>query len=237
MTEEAKHGLRAHRRAAAGAGGHRRRAHQGPRRTTGSAAASAADPSAALRVWARSPCSKADELVRAHVADPAAQSATVDRFLDDLDADGVRRGVHRDRRDGAACVRPAATHWPTVVSEFDTVAGRLRRARPDHACRRTGRGGQAARSRSRRSTSISPTPPTTRRPRCGWSRRLLSRQGRRPHAWISFNTAVSQRWSERGQPGRRHRARRAAGAAEAGRGRRRGRRGRGAAVPVRPRPR
>src|SRR6478609_9223768 len=28
---------------------------------------------------------KADELVRAHVADPAAQAATVDRFLDDLD--------------------------------------------------------------------------------------------------------------------------------------------------------
>ena len=35
---------------------------------------------------------RAGELVRGYVAEPAQQSATVDRFLDDLDADGALRG-------------------------------------------------------------------------------------------------------------------------------------------------
>ena len=39
---------------------------------------------------------KAEELVRAHVADPAAQAATVDRFLDEIDQMAPVGGEHRD---------------------------------------------------------------------------------------------------------------------------------------------
>ncbi|MCV7431219.1 F0F1 ATP synthase subunit B/delta [Mycolicibacterium bacteremicum] len=67
---------------------------------------------------------KAEELVRAHVADPAAQSATVDRFLDDLDQmapseasveTGATAGLRAASREALA----------TLVSEFDSVAGGL----------------------------------------------------------------------------------------------------------------
>mgnify|MGYP003475178635 FL=1 len=68
---------------------------------------------------------KADELVRAHVADPAAQAATVDRFLDELDQ---MTSSEASIETGATARQRAASRdsRATVVSEFDTVAGRLR---------------------------------------------------------------------------------------------------------------
>lgn len=68
---------------------------------------------------------KADELVRAHVADPAAQAATVDRFLDELDQ---MTSSEASIETGATARLRAASRdsLAAVVSEFDTVAGRLR---------------------------------------------------------------------------------------------------------------
>lgn len=68
---------------------------------------------------------KADELVRAHVADPAAQAATVDRFLDELDQ---MTSSEATIETGATARLRAASRdaLATVVSEFDSVAGRLK---------------------------------------------------------------------------------------------------------------
>ena len=71
---------------------------------------------------------KADELVRAHVADPAAQAATVDRFLDELDQMAPRRRPSRPAQ-RLGCVPPAATALAAVVGEFDD-GGRSASARP-----------------------------------------------------------------------------------------------------------
>lgn len=68
---------------------------------------------------------KASELVRAHIADPAAQAATVDRLLDELE-DMAPSSVTLDT---AASVRLRAASrqaLATLSEEFDTVAGRLR---------------------------------------------------------------------------------------------------------------
>lgn len=68
---------------------------------------------------------KAGELVRAHVADPAAQSATVDRFLDELD--GMTSSEATIETGATSRLRSASRDaLAAVVSEFDTVAGRLR---------------------------------------------------------------------------------------------------------------
>ena len=68
---------------------------------------------------------KADELVRAHVADPAAQAATVDRFLDELDQMAPSEAVIET---GATARLRAASReaLAALVSEFDAVAGDLR---------------------------------------------------------------------------------------------------------------
>lgn len=68
---------------------------------------------------------KADELVRAHVADPAAQSATVDRFLAELDEMAPSDAVIET---GASARLRAASRdaLSAVTGEFDAVAGRLR---------------------------------------------------------------------------------------------------------------
>lgn len=67
---------------------------------------------------------KADELVRAHVADPAAQSATVDRFLDELDQMAPASAMFET----AASLRLRAASRAALVvltGEFDDVAGNL----------------------------------------------------------------------------------------------------------------
>jgi F-type H+-transporting ATPase subunit delta len=67
---------------------------------------------------------KADELVRAHVADPAAQAATVDRFLDEIEqmapsAVSIETGA-------AARLRAASRDAMAALTEtFDGVAGDL----------------------------------------------------------------------------------------------------------------
>jgi ATP synthase F0 subunit b/ATP synthase F1 delta subunit len=68
---------------------------------------------------------KADELVRAHVSDPAAQAATVDRFLDELDQMApssavIETGAYARLRAASRAARVALTH------EFDDVAGNLK---------------------------------------------------------------------------------------------------------------
>lgn len=68
---------------------------------------------------------KAAELVRQHVADPAAQAATVDRFLDELDSMSSSTAVIET---GASARLRAASRqaMATLSEEFDSVAGRLR---------------------------------------------------------------------------------------------------------------
>jgi ATP synthase F0 subunit b/ATP synthase F1 delta subunit len=65
---------------------------------------------------------KADELVRAHVADPAAQAATVDRFLDELDQMAPSAFVLET---GASARLRAASReaQAALVAKFDDVAG------------------------------------------------------------------------------------------------------------------
>ena len=86
---------------------------------------------------------KADEMVRAHVADPAAQAATVDRFLDELDEMAPSDGGGRDRRSRSVCAPPAGMRSPRWSTKFDDVARRSARPRADHAGRRAGGGGHA----------------------------------------------------------------------------------------------
>ncbi len=67
---------------------------------------------------------KAADLVRAHVSDPAAQSSTVDRLLDELDQMAPSTAVIET---GATARLRAASRdaLATVVSRFDDVAGGL----------------------------------------------------------------------------------------------------------------
>ncbi|MCW2516896.1 MAG: synthase, delta subunit [Mycobacterium sp.] len=68
---------------------------------------------------------KADELVRAHVADSAAQAATIDRFLDELDQMAPSSAVIET----SAFARLRAASRAALVEltkEFDDVAGSLR---------------------------------------------------------------------------------------------------------------
>src|ERR1700712_1939424 len=71
---------------------------------------------------------KADELVRAHVSDPAAQSATVDRFLAELDEMAPSDAVIET---GASARLRAASRaaLSALTEEFDDVAGRRPEAR------------------------------------------------------------------------------------------------------------
>ncbi|MGK2870134.1 MAG: F0F1 ATP synthase subunit B/delta [Mycobacterium sp.] len=67
---------------------------------------------------------KAADLVRAHVADPAAQAATVDRFLDDLDQMAPSEAVIET---GATAGLRAASReaLANLVAEFDSAASGL----------------------------------------------------------------------------------------------------------------
>jgi ATP synthase F0 subunit b/ATP synthase F1 delta subunit len=68
---------------------------------------------------------QADELVRSHVADPAAQSATVDRFLAELDEMAPSSAVIETA--ASARLRAASREaFSALTDEFDRVAGRLR---------------------------------------------------------------------------------------------------------------
>ena len=68
--------------------------------------------------------SRASELVRGHVSDPARQSATVDRFLDELDAMAPSNAVIEDA--ATAKLRSASREsLATVVERFDEVTADL----------------------------------------------------------------------------------------------------------------
>jgi F-type H+-transporting ATPase subunit delta len=68
---------------------------------------------------------KAGEIVRQHVADPAAQAATVDRFLDDLD--GMSSSTATIETGASNRLRAASRQaMAALTEEFDNVAGRLR---------------------------------------------------------------------------------------------------------------
>jgi ATP synthase F1 delta subunit/ATP synthase F0 subunit b len=67
---------------------------------------------------------KAAELVRAHVADPAAQAATVDRFLADLDQ-MAPSSVVIETSESARLRASSRQALSALTSEFDTVAGGL----------------------------------------------------------------------------------------------------------------
>ena len=68
---------------------------------------------------------KAAELVRAHVADPAAQAATVDRFLDELDEMAPSDDRRRDRCDGATARRQPRGARRSGRRSSTSVAGGL----------------------------------------------------------------------------------------------------------------
>lgn len=68
---------------------------------------------------------KAGDLVRAHVADPAAQAATVDRFLGELDEMAPSEAVIETS--ASASLRAASREaLATLTKQFDETAGRLR---------------------------------------------------------------------------------------------------------------
>ena len=67
---------------------------------------------------------RAGELVNEHVSDAGAQSATVDRFLDELDAMAPSEAVVADR--ATARLRAASREsLATLVDKFDQVAADL----------------------------------------------------------------------------------------------------------------
>jgi F-type H+-transporting ATPase subunit delta len=68
---------------------------------------------------------KAADLVRAHVADPVAQAATVDSFLDDLD-DMAPSSVAIETGASARLRSASRQAFAALSEEFDNVAGRLR---------------------------------------------------------------------------------------------------------------
>lgn len=68
---------------------------------------------------------KAADLVRQHVADQAAQAATVDRFIDDLD--GMSSSTANIETGASVRLRAASRQAMAALTEaFDNVAGRLR---------------------------------------------------------------------------------------------------------------
>jgi F-type H+-transporting ATPase subunit delta len=71
--------------------------------------------------------SRAGELVREHVSDPDAQSATVDRFIDELDAMAPSEAVIEDR--ATARLRAASRQsLAQLVTKFDEVTADLKPA-------------------------------------------------------------------------------------------------------------
>lgn len=71
---------------------------------------------------------RAEELVRAHVADPAAQAATVDRFLDELEAmaDSGASATSNLETGASVNLRAASREaLAALVKKFDEVAGGL----------------------------------------------------------------------------------------------------------------
>ena len=227
-------GLRAHRSAADRAGWCRRRAHQGPRRATGSVACASSSSDSCARGSATSRSRRPTNSCAPTSPTPPRKSATVDRFLDELDEmapsdavvetgasappacrqpRGARRAGQRVRRRRGRSQTPGLT---TLADELASVVTLLidEPALTKHLAE--------------------PTDDPTAKVRLV-DRLLSDKVGE--HAAKLLRTAVSQRWSTESDlvDGIEHIG--PAGAAEARRGRRPGRRGRGSAVPLRSRAR
>ena len=111
---------------------------------------------------------RAGDLVRDFVSDPAEQSATVDRFLDELDEMAPSSTVFED----AVTAKLRAASRESVAK----VVEQLRRSRrePRHRStdglgQRSGIGGRSCCAGSRCWPGIWPTPPATQPPRCSSS--------------------------------------------------------------------
>ena len=124
--------------------------HQGARCAAGSVAARPADPAACGRNSVPNLCASAGELVRGHVADPEQQSATVDRFLDELDAMAPSERGHRDRVIGEAALGEPARRWPHWSDRVRRGDERSRHRGLSTLADELAVGGQAAVARDRR---------------------------------------------------------------------------------------
>ena len=138
---------------------------------------------------------RAGDLVRDFVSDPAEQSATVDRFLDELDEMAPSSTVFADA--ATAKLRAASRESvATVVEQFDGVVADLDADGLTKLGRRSGIGGEAAAPRAgagqasgrplrglrcqgaaRRATAVAARFPM---PRSTYSRPLCRSAGRRP---------------------------------------------------------
>ena len=136
---------------------------------------------------------KADELVRAHVADPAAQSATVDRFLDELDQMAPSDAVIET---GASARLRAASReaLAALTDEFDDVAGNLRTPGLTTLADELAVGGQAAdrRAGADQAPRRAHRRPDRQDPR--WSTGCCRTRSTTTRSKL-LRTAASQRWS------------------------------------------
>ena len=230
--------LRADRASCTRAGGGRRRAHQGPGCTAGSAAAPADDPRAARgpRARVRAQGRRIWFVRTSPTRRPSA--ATVDRFLDELDAMAsvggspsrpARRSNLRAASRDALAERSSAssTRWPTDSTRtgLTTLADDL-----TAVAELADRSSRYSNKHLAEPTDDPAAPKVRLVERCCRARSTST-------PWIVLTTAASQRWSAEANLVDAHRARRAAGTAGPGRGADDGRRGRRPAVPVRPGPR
>ena len=235
MIDEARARRREDRRAAASPGRCRAGTHQNPRCSTGSAAACSSSFASFGRASAPSPCIARATWCANFVSDPAEQSATVDRFLDELDEMAPSNKVFEDAV--TAELRAASRESVAALVEAVRRSGR-QTSTPTQLTRladRSGIGRQAAAPRAAPGQA-SGRPVQRSGARVQLVERLLS--GKVSDAALDvLKTAASQRWSSTSDLVVRNPAHRQPGAAGARRARRPDRRRRGPAVPVQPHPR
>ena len=131
--------------------------------------------------------------MRAHVADPAAQAATVDRFLDDLDDMAPSSAVDRNRRNGQTALRQQAGARRTV-EEFDNVAGGCANPASPRSPTNWPRWSRCSWTEPALEQASGGTERRPARPRSRWSN-VCCRARSDDHTLELVRTAVSQRWS------------------------------------------
>ena len=211
MIEEARHDAEQDRRAAARPGRRRAGTHQGPRCTTGSAVASAADPRASQSLGEES-VHRAGDMVREFVSDPEEQSATVDRFLDELDEMAPSNEVFED----AVTAKLRSASRESVAQIVGAARRRRRRSRcrrADDIGQRSGLGGQTGSPGPLLARHLS-DPSSSTDTRVQLVERLLSGKVSDPALSVLKN-AASQRWSSDLRPDLRNTAHRQPGSAGA----------------------
>ena len=136
---------------------------------------------------------RAGDLVRDFVSDPAEQSATVDRFLDELDEMAPSSTTFEDAAiSEAACGKSRV--GGRARQEFRRRRSRSRFRRTHEVVGRSGIDGEIAAPRADSGTGIWPIRPAVRPPRFSSLTRLLS--GKVSDSALDIlKTAASQRWS------------------------------------------